>query len=368
MIGFNKSKEENKLSIKRGKASSYYSLFLHTNKALEEYRTNSGMSPQYSSEYQHHYWFTTFRMQVESEILDIHVPIVMYNYPQTTTSASVNFHLEQVEEKSDKLLSLAEEKTKELLSSSFGETITGLLPVDIKLVPLGTLHTHPGKLDSFSGTDYGDNPENPGIVHPISTISEKNTPSVSSIVCHSKGIAKLVHTESCLVNINDNVITYSKGKTASYVRSGTGKEPSPIQSMFFEQEKLPSYEVDSGISYLENEIIKPVIDEWEASKFEIDTSNILKDNVNPAKKSVKKDFNTKSKFNLIDSAEPIFILGNIFYKDETYTEDDIDYMRDELSELNIFDVKRLSLMPSKSVVKIYVDEGFGDTIKRRYKC
>ena len=155
--------------------NSYYSILLHTDKAMEKYRTRSGMGKQYTTEYQHHYWFITARLELDKEIFDINVPLVMFNYPQSVSSASVNFDLEEVEATSDKLSALAEEKAAEFIDSDIGKLISDSFPVDWRITALGTLHTHPGSLSTFSGTDYKSNPNNPGIVFPLSE-TDQDTP------------------------------------------------------------------------------------------------------------------------------------------------------------------------------------------------
>lgn len=77
----------------------------------------------------------------DNSIIDVTIPLVIYNYPQTVTSVTVDFIGKDMEKMSEATRELAEAKAKQLLvklpdtfKTHFNEII---------LTPYMTLHRHP---------------------------------------------------------------------------------------------------------------------------------------------------------------------------------------------------------------------------------
>lgn len=104
---------------------------------LNEITSNSGKLAN-SNEYQVHYWalVMTKRFEDNSKV-SISIPLVIYNYPQEVTSASINFELKDVEKISDKTRELAISRANEIykyFKDEFSE---------YEITPLNSLHKHP---------------------------------------------------------------------------------------------------------------------------------------------------------------------------------------------------------------------------------
>jgi hypothetical protein len=175
--------------------------------------------------------------------------------------------------------------------------------------------------------------------------------SLSSIICHEDGDAKLVTTECRLVNNDEegNVI-YSKGKTITVVRGYT-EEANPIESMFSKGKTSEGYYVKNGIDKFENEILEEIVSLWIYSNFEPDTSNIKSEHIT---KEVVKGFYGRGSWNkgksLFDkTTKPTAYI----YKENSYTEDEVDDMRQELEMMNIISPQQSKLMKSMTIIEKY---------------
>ncbi|OCR88083.1 hypothetical protein CFT13S00388_02645 [Campylobacter fetus subsp. testudinum] len=94
------------------------------------------------NEYQVHYWALVLRKVFDdNSIIDISIPICIYNYPQEVSTAAIDFEGANLSDMSD--------KTKELASLKANE-LTNKIPqkyLDLGFKPLMvskmTLHRHP---------------------------------------------------------------------------------------------------------------------------------------------------------------------------------------------------------------------------------
>jgi hypothetical protein len=246
-----------------------------------------------------HYWAITARLKTtDGMIMDIAVPVVMYNYPQEVSSGSVSFELTDVENKSEELQDLAVIKANEFMESPLGKHIDTIFDgiVTWTLVPMNTLHVHPGNLDMFSMTDYKKNASNPGICFPIHDCPPE-TASFSSIMVHSPRThaPKLVRTEFRTCTISEAEIAYSHGGCVSIVQANTHVPAShPLMNLISpaveEHDVDTSYTFVDRLEYAPGEIMQEIIDLFKISTFRPDVAHIMK-------KNIKKPFDNGYKSN-----------------------------------------------------------------------
>ena len=104
--------------------------------------TNLSGTLAINNEYQVHMWSLVFRKVFkDSSIIDVAIPLVIYNYPQKVTPVTIDFKGEDMIKMSEATKELAQAKAKQLLvklpdnfKADFNEVI---------LTPYMTLHRHP---------------------------------------------------------------------------------------------------------------------------------------------------------------------------------------------------------------------------------
>lgn len=272
----------------------HFGILLSTQKSIEEFQIKSGMKKAFTTEYQYHYWALVARIKLDDEILDIAIPTVMFNYKQTVNHGAVSFHLNDVEEASNRNQKTAETIAEILVNSSFGEYLKKTFNGQIEWmnVPMNTCHVHPGNLSSFSGTDYSKNIKDPGICFPLSEPQEQA--SFSSIICHipnNNNTAKIVRTEYRNATLKDNDINYLHGTCLSYWRGYTipGKKIKLglIKSIFSNKEyeiiediAVEDYTTTDGPIVIENnEFLLNIITEFNKIEFSPITDDILAERI-----------------------------------------------------------------------------------------
>ena len=220
-----------KYEVKDVKVSTLFGISYFNQKDIDEFFKKSGKHAE-DNEFQCHYTALTGIAKVDTQVLLVNIPLVYFNYPQTVSTASVKFELKEVSDKSNELNEYASLLAQDCMKSAFIKQIEQIFP-DIEWVvsPLNTIHRHPGRMASFSGTDYDKDPTNPGICFPLSQAS--GSPSFSSIVCKENGTMKIVHTECRLANgsVAEQNMTYYHGRNYTYVE-GYMNEPSLLEKLF----------------------------------------------------------------------------------------------------------------------------------------
>ncbi|RUT50966.1 hypothetical protein [Campylobacter fetus] len=108
---------------------------------LQEITTQSG-ELAVKNEYQVHYWALILRKVFDdSSILDISIPICIYNYHQVVSAATIDFEGADLSDISDKTKDLASFKASELTSKIPDKYLDlGFKPL---MVSKMTLHRHP---------------------------------------------------------------------------------------------------------------------------------------------------------------------------------------------------------------------------------
>lgn len=199
---------------------SNHGIVLFRQSDLQDIFIKSGPNAK-DNEFQVHYWALTLRMLAEdNSILDIAIPTCFFNYPQQVSTAHIDFEMSDVSDASDELLPLHEHVMQELLNSSLITDLSARLGIKVDLISqhLGSIHRHPGSShsQSFSGTDYGKNPDAHGIVYPFQTA--KLDASFAGIMAIDSGICKLAHNEYRVATGELGVdMTYVKGRCLAIV-------------------------------------------------------------------------------------------------------------------------------------------------------
>lgn len=335
------------------KDANIFGIHLTTQNALDSFQEKSGMKGPYSVEYQHHYWAAVGRMEMAGQILDVAIPMVMFNYPQRVSGSSVKFDMAQVEDMSIQLTELAVAKTKEFMTVC-GAEMTEKFGFKWNYVPTHTLHVHPGRLSSFSGTDYDKNPNDPGIVYPLSEAT--NQASFSSIMCHSGSRAELIRTEYRLfTGTHTGKKSYRHGKCISYVKRDR-KENGPIEAMFVGNKATEESYVfkDGFIQDQGDDLVKMLADIFDKSGFEPSTDFILEKNItkssgfpgyanrNTAVMPGKKGTQTK-----------MFENNKAFEHVAEYTNQEMGLMRQFIQEHTAFSWKEVFNMEDEDILFFY---------------
>ena len=190
-------------------------------KALQEIYKKSGKFAD-EAEFQVDYWALNFRATMpDGSHLDIAVPLIFFNYKQEVSGARIDFEMADVKAISDKLTPVAQKFANDVLATQFKAHIEKLFNIKFEpmLVPLNTIHKHPGSStsQSFSGTDLTKNPSEHGVVYPWEKIDEPDIPNFASIMAIDSKINNLAHSEYRIVNGTLGTdITYQQGRCLSF--------------------------------------------------------------------------------------------------------------------------------------------------------
>lgn len=87
-------------------------------------------------------WSLVFRkIFKDNSVMDVTIPLVIYNYPQVVTSVTIDFKGKDMIKMSEETKELAEAKAKQLLTQLPKEFIKDFN--EVILTPYMTLHRHP---------------------------------------------------------------------------------------------------------------------------------------------------------------------------------------------------------------------------------
>ena len=275
-----------------------FGVLLHDTKTIEEFQKRSGMEGAYSTEYQHHYINAVGRVEADGQILDVAIPLVLYNYHQEVAGASVEFNLKEVGEANNDAMKLAIEKFKELEETEmFAALVENMGVTQWVLEGMNSIHAHPSGVNRFSGTDLRADIHHPGVNFPLNTGT--NVANFASIIQHKNDFAEIIHTEYRIFNGEaDGVRHYEKGRCMTIIRGYANEPveewkpvgPGPIDAIFGTTRPQPpkpapekdrkNYTLRDGFMPLEGkEIEKELFDLWNICSFMPDISMILKTNV-----------------------------------------------------------------------------------------
>lgn len=212
-----------------------FGILLMKQEMFDEIYEQSGPLAKHN-EFQFHYTAITGSFIDGKERVVVSIPLVCYNYKQEVSGGHVKFHLEEVEDLSDEVADIAQDKAKEFLASPAKERLEETLGInDWSISTLQSIHRHPGgSQQGFSGTDLGTNHDNPGVIFPFHESEEESISFSSIMYIDNNDSCKLAHTEvrSCIGDAKtEDGINYSKGRSVTIV-SGYDTEQSMIQKMF----------------------------------------------------------------------------------------------------------------------------------------
>ncbi len=202
-----------------------------------------------NNEFQFHYTSLvgTTNDGENNQTFRLSIPLICYNYKQTVSSAHIDFNLQEVEDIANQLMPIAQDKASEFLNSEQKEKVETIFgEMDWTIVPYQSMHRHPGgSHQGFSGTDYGKDVSNPGVVFPFTNPVEP-TLSFASIMYISGDRCKIAHTEMRIAEKDDKDILYSHGRSITAVR-GIKAIPTLLESMFgIEGEGVENYIIKDG--------------------------------------------------------------------------------------------------------------------------
>ena len=277
-----------------------FGVLFHSIKSIEEFQKRSGMEGAYKTEYQHHFISLVARLKADGQVLDVAIPMAMYNYHQEVGGASVEFNIAEVTESSVAAMPKAIEKFNEFETTDMYKSLVDMGFSDWCLYNNNSIHAHPNGVNRFSGTDLRADIKHPGVNFPLST--GVDVPNFASIIQHVDGFAEIIHTEYRMFNgVANGERNYKKGRTLTVVKGVAPEpeveyvevEPGIIDTLFGTRrpqppkpaaaKKRPSYWLDDGFANADKLVFQALKDElmeiWEECDFEIDVSNVLKTNV-----------------------------------------------------------------------------------------
>ena len=129
------------------------------------------------SEFQVHYRALVVRIKNENREFILSIPTAFYNFEQKVASASVDYHLDNVEKAAAVAKPISDLVIKEIfkempLLGMLKDMYDGIAEVTYEEVNSGSMHRHPGRF-GFSGTDYTKNPRNPGVIYREAEATDK---------------------------------------------------------------------------------------------------------------------------------------------------------------------------------------------------
>ena len=292
-----------------GKNYNNFGVLFHSTKEIEKFQEFSGMKGAYKVEYQHHYINLVGRIEADGQILDIAIPMVMFNYHQEVSGASVEFNLGEVGTANNEAMGLAKERFKEFSETEMYKALCEIGIDDWTFHGMNSVHAHPHGVNRFSGTDLRTNIDHPGVNFPLNTGIK--VPNFASIIQHRQNHAEIIHTEYRLFSgIANGERVYLKGRTLT-INRGIELEPEPeyqelgpgpIDAIFGttrpqppkpeKQKERPDFILKDGLTGEEGDTFaKEMMEVWKECPFEIDTSMILKTNIQRGRGRLQNSYN-----------------------------------------------------------------------------
>jgi len=286
--------------ITDGVDTNNFGVLFHSTKAIELFQDRSGMKGAYTTEYQHHYLSLIARLEADGQIMDLCIPLAMYNYHQEVGGASVEFNLGEVGEANNEAQEMAMTKYNEFIETDMYKSLVAMGFENFVIEGMHSIHAHPNGINRFSGTDLRENIDHPGVNFPLSV--GVNVANFASIIQHRENHAQIIHTEYRMFNgTADGDKVYKKGRTLTVVKGfevalpkpEAPKEPGLIDKLFgvkppppvtpAKPKYRPNYFLEDGFVNAEKETFDNLKNElmkmWVECPFSIDVSLVLKTNV-----------------------------------------------------------------------------------------
>ncbi len=252
-----KNKKDKKLSYwekrqitkpEEGYTNQTLSVVLFSQKVLDEIAAEC-LPHAGGSEFQVHYRGLQIKIydKDNNNRLVFTIPTVFFNMPQTVSTASVEFVLDEIAAISEDTIPISDDIAK-VIKRAFPTQYfkeKGFAVV-FEEYEMGSLHRHPGNF-GFSQTDYDNQVEDPGII--FRTLEAEDKVQVDSVMYIPSGTVKLVTTETRVVNVKPSADggiegSYLHAPTISYIIKD--KEEKKGFFNFFHVEK----EEEAGTEFL----------------------------------------------------------------------------------------------------------------------
>ena len=286
--------------ITDGVDTNNFGVLFHSTAVIEEFQKRSGMEGAYTTEYQHHYLSLIARLEADGQIMDLCIPLCMYNYHQEVGGASVEFNLGEVGTANNDAQEMAMTKYNEFVLTPMYQVLVSMGFENFVIEGMHSVHAHPNGINRFSGTDLRTDINHPGVNFPLNTGT--NVANFASIIQHKENHAQLIHTEYRMFNGTENGDkVYKKGRTLTVVKGFEVPEPAPyvapepglIDKLFGTRppappkpatpKDRPDYFLEDGFANADKLTFDNLKDElmkmWKECPFEADVSMVLKTNV-----------------------------------------------------------------------------------------
>lgn len=175
-----------------------------------------------ASEFQVHYRALIMRIKNTQNELIINIPTVFYNFKQTVAGASVDYHLDDIDNEAEAVRPISDKIVKDIFKDmpillALKEMYGDSAEVTFSEVNSGSIHRHPGRF-GFSATDYTKTPSNPGVIYREAQATDKvHTDSVIYLGARTE----IYTTETRILNIapKDNGVegTYCQLPTTTFL-------------------------------------------------------------------------------------------------------------------------------------------------------
>jgi hypothetical protein len=252
-----------------------------------------------ASEFQVHYRALVVRVKSATNELIISIPTAYYNFKQKVATASVDYHLDDIDREAEAVKPISDLVIKEIFKdmpilAALKDLYDGVAEVTYSEVNSGSIHRHPGRF-GFSVTDYTKTPSNPGVIYREALATDKvHTDSVIYLGSRTE----IYTTETRILNIapKDNGVegTYCQLPTTTYLlndvpATGTdSQEHATINSLaellggLEESVKDPSgeYYVTNAMGAINGyALCTEIINSFKASSFEQDITNVVSSHI-----------------------------------------------------------------------------------------
>ncbi len=230
------------------------------------------------SEFQIHYRALVVRIKNDIHELTVTIPTVFYNFKQKVSSASVHYHLGDIDAVAKKLQDTSRIKCNELLNLPLLQALQTLsFDIDIYESNCGSIHRHPGRF-GFSSIDLNQDPSDPGVVY--RNKNAFNFVQTDSIVYIDNNHTDLFLSETRIVNVATKKGftsgTYTKIPTLTAIlQNGTSDDTfdtllgNPLSDMD------NRYKLVGDIAFGKYFLVQQFLEAFAEISFEADISSVL---------------------------------------------------------------------------------------------
>lgn len=244
-----------------------------------------------ASEFQVHYRALVVRLKDASNELIINIPTVFYNFKQSVATASVDYHLDDIDNEAQAVKGISDLTVNNIFAEmpilgALRDIYSGTAEVTYSEVNSGSIHRHPGRF-GFSGTDYTKTPSNPGVIYrEAQAVDKVHTDSVIYLGARTE----IYTTETRILNIEpkDNGVTgtYCQIPTTTFVLNDlAGTEDTTQASNLVEflggledtlKDPSGDYFITNAMGAINGyAVVTEIINSFKETSFEQDISHVL---------------------------------------------------------------------------------------------